>query len=277
MNCPLPAILLYHILLHRLWGVSACLSAPRLLGRTATQQQPLAHTQTQNTTQRLQICYTLLSRPFLPMSAELDAVLAANSLTAVVFFRGWWCPACREHLQQLDAALDDFAASSFGIIAVTSQPETDGSIALRLAERSTGLRFPVVSDEAEEIAGRILPPAAQFSLPTPEHLAARVKVDGKPFTPYSGLQPAIVVVDSSGVVRFVWSWDNLQPGALDLRSGAVPTKETMTRGAQGDPWVRREAASRPTTRSVVSLLCSAELTNYVCVCCVVGQLLRRAC
>ena len=68
----------------------------------------------------------------------------------------------------LDAALDDFAASNFGIIAVTSQPENDGSIVLRLAERSTGLRFPVVSDEAEEIAGRILPPAAQFSLPTPE-------------------------------------------------------------------------------------------------------------
>ncbi len=174
------------------------------------------------------------------MAAQLDELLSKHSLTAVVFFRGWWCPACREHLQQLDAALGSFVERSFGIIAVTSQPTSDGAIALRLSERQTNVRFPVISDEAEEIATRVLPLEAQFRLPTPEHLASRVKVDGKPFTSYVGLQPAVVVVNSSSKVQFVWSWDDLPSGALDIRAGAVPTKETMTRGAQGDPWIRRE-------------------------------------
>lgn len=174
------------------------------------------------------------------MSAQLDETLSKYSLTAVVFFRGWWCPACREHLQQLDKALDDFADSCFGIIAVTSQPENDGPIAFRLSERQTDVRFSIVSDETEDIAARVLPLEAQFRLPTPEHLTTRVKVDGKPFTPYTGLQPAVAVVDSSGETWFVWSWDDLPIGALDVRAGAVPTKETMTRGAQGDPWMRRE-------------------------------------
>jgi hypothetical protein len=140
-------------------------------------------------------------------------------------------------------ALDRFSAQSFGIIAVTSQPTTDGAIALRLSERQTSVRFPVISDEVEEIAARVLPSEAQFRLPTPEHLAIRVKVDGKPFTPYVGLQPAVVVVNTGGIAQFVWSWDDLPPGVLDVRAGAVPTKETMTRGAQGDPWVRRELSA----------------------------------
>ena len=197
------------------------------------------------------------------MSAQLDEMLSKSALTAGVFFRGWWCPACREHLQQLDAALDHFAASSFGIIAVTSQPTTDGPIAVRLSERKTDVRFPIVSDEAEEIAARVLPLEAQFRLPTPEHLASRVQVDGKPFTPYIGLQPAVVVVDSDGKPQFVWSWDNLPVGQLDVRAGAVPTKETMTRGAQGDPWVRRELTSITATHDRHSN-CSPAFACRVC-------------
>jgi peroxiredoxin len=46
---------------------------------------------------------------------------ASGSMQLVLFERGHWCPACRRHLRQVGAAIDEFRERQVEVVAVTHE------------------------------------------------------------------------------------------------------------------------------------------------------------
>jgi peroxiredoxin len=161
----------------------------------------------------------------------VNNVIQQHHLTCLIFFRGWWCPACRAHLRQVESVKHILDKKDVGIVAITSQSEGNGNTLQRLLERDTNVTFPVISNPNNILAKTFLPKHSQYKLPTPDHLNKNV-YDGVNFIPYSGQQPALLFIDNKGELKFCWSMKN------DLPKGTGHTKETYTRGTVGDPWIR---------------------------------------
>ncbi len=143
-----------------------------------------------------------------------DDLLAQGPLV-VVFFRGDWCPFCKETLTALDAIAPEVAALGAGIVALTM--DTGEFVASDW--RGLGLRFPVLSD----VDGAT---ALQCGL------IWRVPDDLRTF--YQGLGidigarhgdaswwlpvPATLLVDRKGTVRRVYASgdiaDRMEPAAI---------------------------------------------------------------
>ena len=163
-------------------------------------------------------------------------IINQNHLTIFIFFRGWWCPACRQHLQQIELIKNRLYDKGVGLVAVSSQSEKNGSILGRLKEKDVIVTFPIISDPSSLLAKQLLPKHSNYTLPTPNFLDKKI-YDGKAFIGYIGQQPALLIIDKKRNVRFCWSMKN------DLPSGTGHTKETFTRGTVGDPWIRPKPLS----------------------------------
>ena len=58
----------------------------------------------------------------------VNNMISQKQLTIIIFFRGWWCPACRIHLSQVEKIKLQLHNKNVGVIGVTSQSEKNGSI-----------------------------------------------------------------------------------------------------------------------------------------------------
>lgn len=166
----------------------------------------------------------------------VENIISRNHLTVFVFFRGWWCPACRKHLQEIESIKDRLHEKHVALVGISSQSEENGSLFGRLKERDVSVTFPVISDPSSLLAKRLLPKHSHYALPTPKFLEKK-KYDNKTFIGYNGQQPALLIIDKKRGVRFCWSMKN------DLPPGTGHTKETFTRGTVGDPWIRPKPQS----------------------------------
>ena len=131
---------------------------------------------------------------------DLSHVLA-GSAAVLVFYRGAWCPYCnitlKTYQRDLLPALEE---QGIKLVAVSPQ-HPDGTAA---AVENGGLGFTVLSDPANELASAL----GLVTSPSPEARSAHTELgfevsdsnaDGTPAIPF----PTVLVVDASGVVRFV--------------------------------------------------------------------------
>jgi len=94
----------------------------------------------------------------------------------VVFYRGAWCPSCREQLAQFQDRLDEIENRGAKLMAVSADSATDSkALAARL-----GLNFPLFSDPTLDIA-------AKYGVRQTERDIAL---------------PALFIIDANGKVRF---------------------------------------------------------------------------
>jgi peroxiredoxin len=125
----------------------------------------------------------------------------AGAPAVLVFYRGAWCPYCnitlKTYQQDLLPTLEE---QGIELVAISPQ-HPDGTAA---AVENGGLGFPVLSDAANELASAL----GLVTSPSPEARAAHTDLgfevsdsnaDGTSAIPF----PTVLVVDASGVVRFV--------------------------------------------------------------------------
>lgn len=124
----------------------------------------------------------------------LDTEIKSRSLTALVFFRGNWCPFCQGYLRELNGEfLADLRAAGGELIGVTAQSEV-GSEAAR---KDWDLNFPVISDPSNAIANR-------FSIAiTPKEQTALAKSPDE--YPNGMSQAGVVILDQSGKTLVHWA------------------------------------------------------------------------
>jgi peroxiredoxin len=137
----------------------------------------------------------------------LDAQLSSRPLTALVFFRGDWCPWCQGYLRELSGPfLRDLRAAGGELIGVTAQSEAGA----RSAHSAWALDYPVVSDPSLALARRFdiaITPKAQTPL---------AGVEGE--YPHGMSQPGVVILDDTGKILVRWAIDPSEMnggGALD--------------------------------------------------------------
>jgi peroxiredoxin len=119
--------------------------------------------------------------------------------TAIIFFRGGWCPYCRKHLKDLNTIHDDLVSLGFKIVGVT--PDTPDAALGKVAD--LGLDYTVLSDPAMEatmafgLAFTLSPETVEKyrDLNVPMRSAPGLKAPVLPV-------PAAYLVDSKGTVRF---------------------------------------------------------------------------
>lgn len=145
----------------------------------------------------------------MPDADLLDVGGAPTSLTrlrggrpaVVVFYRGAWCPYCnialRTYQADLMPALED---RGYALIAVSPQ-KPDGSLS---SAESNDLRYSVASDPGNQLAIAL----GILTEPSADAVAGQVKLgldltevnaDGGRTLP----MPTVVVVDASGVIRWI--------------------------------------------------------------------------
>lgn len=85
------------------------------------------------------------------LRADGTATTLAKALggapTAVVFYRGGWCPFCTRHLAGLAGIIPDLAASGWGIVAVA--PDRPQVLAAAIAKEDDGV--PRLSDASGDL------------------------------------------------------------------------------------------------------------------------------
>lgn len=174
-------------------------------------------------------------------NAWLDAEIESRPLTALVFFRGNWCPFCQGYLRELDGTfLSDLRAAGGELIAITAQSAGGAES----ARRDWGLNFPTRSDPSNTLARRF-----GISI-TPKEMTPLAGVEGE--YPDGMAQPGVVILDQTGTTLVHWAIDpnemNLG-GALDrplpsvlwaaLRSAQNGEGPVSLEGPRLDPaWLR---------------------------------------
>ncbi|WDE06184.1 AhpC/TSA family protein [Thalassomonas viridans] len=74
--------------------------------------------------------------------------LLAKGPVVLSFYRGVWCPYCNIELQALEAAADEIRAKGATLVAVSMQGAADS----RKSQRDNNLSFPILTDQAGELA-----------------------------------------------------------------------------------------------------------------------------
>lgn len=128
----------------------------------------------------------------------IDAEIKSRPLTALVFFRGNWCPFCQGYLRELSGAfLTDLRADGGELIGITAQSESGA----QKAHADWGLAFPVHSDPTNALADR-------FGIAiTPREKTPLAKSPDE--YPNGMAQPGVVILDQSGRTLVQWA---INPG-----------------------------------------------------------------
>lgn len=127
--------------------------------------------------------------------------LRAGRPAVVVFYRGAWCPYCNLALRTYQAELlPELVERGVELIAVSPQ-RPDGSLS---SAESNELSFAVASDPGNRLAAAlgILTEPSSDSIAAQAKLGldiAEVNADGQRTLP----MPTVVVVDASGVIRWI--------------------------------------------------------------------------
>jgi peroxiredoxin len=141
------------------------------------------------------------------ISLWLDDQVASRQLTALVFFRGNWCPFCQGYLKELNGDfLRDLRAAGGEMIAVTAQSLAGAEA----AKTDWALNYDAVSDPSLALANRFdmaITPKAQTPL---------AGVEGE--YPNGMSQPGVVILDKTGKELVRWAINPSEMnggGALD--------------------------------------------------------------
>ena len=163
----------------------------------------------------------------------------ANRPTALVFYRGGWCPPCNYQLHELQTSSKEFRRRGVALVAV-SVDKPDHAVE---TAKEYGLDFDVLSDPNLEAhtAYRVIDHLGGMTT----FMIARMGADleersGK--THHDVAVPAIFLIDSAGVIR--WSHADPDyakrpsvPQILEAihRSGVAPKAETATVTGSSSP------------------------------------------
>jgi len=128
----------------------------------------------------------------------LDTEITSRPLTALVFFRGNWCPFCQGYLRELSGAfLSDLRAAGGELIGITAQSESGAE----KAHEDWGLTFPVYSDPSNSLADR-------FGVAiTPKENTPLAKSPDE--YPNGMAQPGLVILNQAGETLVHWA---INPG-----------------------------------------------------------------
>lgn len=126
--------------------------------------------------------------------------LLARGALVVVFFRGDWCPFCRETLTALDQVLPEISAAGASLAALTF--DTGDNVASDW--QGLRLRFPVLSDAD---GGTALAFGTMFHVPDAlrafyENIGIEIGVRHGSETWFLPI-PATFIVDRTGIIRYV--------------------------------------------------------------------------
>lgn len=122
-------------------------------------------------------------------------------LTAVIFYRGGWCPYCNRHLAALQEVEEALKTLGYQILAISpDRPE-----ALQPTTDKNDLSYELLSDR-----GMIAASAYGVAFRMSDKVLARYKEWGFDLAPVPGEPdarwlpvPAVFLIDAEGVVRFV--------------------------------------------------------------------------
>ena len=78
-----------------------------------------------------------------------SAELLENGPLVVTFYRGIWCPYCRQDLKDLGNAAPDIRSCGASLVAIAHQtvPDSNGKF-----QREHGLEFPILDDRQGDVA-----------------------------------------------------------------------------------------------------------------------------
>lgn len=117
------------------------------------------------------------------------------------------------------------------VVVVTCEPGGNAEIESRLADRETpNLRFPVISDPEHKLVSR--PKEAVF-VEKMMH-ASKYATPRTQFVDYPLLQPALLVLDSSGNVEQCWSWKTMGAEKYLGEGDTLESAEMVKVDADGD-------------------------------------------
>jgi peroxiredoxin len=134
-------------------------------------------------------------------AATTLAQVRAGRPAVVVFYRGAWCPFCNIALRTYQAELAPALADRGFVLIAVSPQKPDGSLS---AAETNELTYAVVSDPGNQLASAL----GILTEPSAEAAAAQQKV-GLDLTEHNAdggvtlPMPTTVVVDSSGVIRWI--------------------------------------------------------------------------
>lgn len=120
--------------------------------------------------------------------------------TALIFYRGGWCPFCTRHLMALAEAKDDLTSAGFQIIAISP----DQPAKIQSTPNRDKLDYSLLSDSTMEAAK-----AFGIAFKVPDDLVERYKTEhGIDLEAASGQthhllpHPSVFLVDRKGIIRF---------------------------------------------------------------------------
>ncbi|MEM6942237.1 MAG: redoxin domain-containing protein [Pseudomonadota bacterium] len=124
------------------------------------------------------------------ISDWFDAETASRPYTALIFYRGKWCPFCEGQIRELNGTfLKDLRAQGGELFGVTSQSQEG----VDQASKQWGLDYKLVSDFENVLAKRF-----DISI-TPKDIPGEY--------PNDMAQPGVVIVDQTGKVLVHWAID----------------------------------------------------------------------
>ena len=135
------------------------------------------------------------------LTSWLDAEIASRPYTALVFYRGKWCPFCQGQLREMNGTfLADLRALGGELYGVTAQAQAG----VEEAMAEWGLDYKVISDVENVFAKR-------FDIAVSEKEMPGEYANGM-------AQPGVVILDQTGKVLVHWAIDPHHAngfGALD--------------------------------------------------------------
>lgn len=129
---------------------------------------------------------------------SLNALLAEQK-TALIFYRGGWCPYCTRHLSEIAKMEDEIAAAGYQVIGINADSPTD---VLKTVEKKT-YPFTILSD-SDLKAARAFGVAFKLDDATVEkYKGYGIKLEDSAGAPRYALPvPAFYLVDTSGKITF---------------------------------------------------------------------------
>ncbi|MGF1668890.1 MAG: peroxiredoxin-like family protein [Balneolaceae bacterium] len=119
--------------------------------------------------------------------------------TAIIFYRGGWCPFCNEHLVELREIENELYDLGINIFAIS--PDSPQFLSETLADQEIG--YHLLSDQKMECAQKF---GVAFQLDS--ETVERYKANGLDLVKRSGYDhhllpvPAVFLVDTDGVIQF---------------------------------------------------------------------------
>ena len=126
--------------------------------------------------------------------ATLDTLLEGKEFAVLVFYRGQWCPFCRENLNEWCSQAEAIVAQKGVLVGISSQ---NHEFCQQTAEE-WGLNFPLVGDPENVLANR-------FGVEVTVVIPGKNEDAGNGFYPFGMSQAAVIAIDQAGQFLSYWA------------------------------------------------------------------------